>query len=1089
MDGNLPCSDDYMCSNSEKAFILQLDGNLSCSDDSMSSSVSSIDTFEYFQDSDFYTTSEDSDYSTTDDINTVEDEEQIKVVLNHTNHSIPSCQTPSWYDAHHTTQTCNRTPVRKTIRRDDRLEKSSGLPTIAVSNLRSLIPKIRNFARDIKEREISLALLTEVWEKKQKKKHIFEIDKLLYMEGLKYISTTRPSNKRGGGAAIVADLSKFSLEKLDVTIPHNLEIVWGMLRPKSETKSGIREIIAVSFYSPPRSPKKNKLLDHILTTVHLLLSKYPNAGLVIGADKNDLNIASLITGIPRIKQLVTKVTYKNKILDIILTNLHLFYQIPVIIPPVKPDNPTRGVPSDHSIPVASPLTSAYQNTREYKVSYVRPLPESGIVEFEQWMNSLEWQPMLETSSPSDQVEILENTFETKMQTIFPLKKVKISSDDKPFITAELKKLDRKIKRIYSKSGKTDRYDILKKSYDLKYKKAARKYIEKNVADLKYENPGKAYSTLKKMGAAPGDCNDEGSFSLQNHLDRNLTTEQCVEEIADHFARISQEYPPLDVARLPPDVQLKVKQPANPQDLPEVSAEEVLMKIKKSKIPKSSVPGDLPKKLVQACAQNLSTPVALILKKIVTSCEWPKQWRTEYGVPLQKVSNPENEDQLRIISLTSFFSKISESFVIDWLMEYVGELIDWGQYGGLKGSSITHYLIELTNFVLYNQDLKNPRAVLAMMIDFSKAFNRQNHNTLIKILSDMGVPGWLLRVVMAFLTDRELILRYKGTSSGRKTLPGGSPQGTRLGMFLFLILINFAGFDNSDLVKDIGTHITQPMKDRKPLVRAHMKYIDDMTYTNSVQLKKCLKVNSDQNVPRPVAYHDRTGHHLPDCESEIHEQVEKLKIFVQDHEMIINEDKSKVMLFNTSRVYDFMPKVTFDESSYLEVVEEMKLLGIIIQSNMKWYSNTQNLCKKGYTRLWMLRNLKKHGACQADLLDVYIKQCRCMLELAVPVWNPAISKSEISQIERVQKTALAVILGKNYNSYEEALDVLKLSSLEDRRLEICKTFARKSQQHEKFQNWYTYSDEPSVETFKPVPYRTLRYKKSPLPYLTDLLNED
>ena len=166
---------------------------------------------------------------------------------------------------------------------------------------------------------------------------------------------------------------------------------------------------------------------------------------------------------------------------------------------------------------------------------------------------------------------------------------------------------------------------------------------------------------------------------------------------------------------------------------------------------------------------------------------------------------------------------------------------------------------------------------------------------------------------------------------------------------------------------------------------------------------------------------------------------------------------------------------------------MKLLGIIIQSNMKWYSNTENMCKKGYTRLWMLRNLKKNGASQADLLDVYEKQCRCMLELAVPVWNPAISKSEISQIERVQKTALAIILGKNYTSYPEALDTLKLSSLEDRRWKICRTFVRKSQLHEKFRNWYKDNDEPTTTAFKPVPYRTLRYKNSQLPYLTDLLN--
>ena len=134
------------------------------------------------------------------------------------------------------------------------------------------------------------------------------------------------------------------------------------------------------------------------------------------------------------------------------------------------------------------------------------------------------------------------------------------------------------------------------------------------------------------------------------------------------------------------------------------------------------------------------------------------------------------------------------------MKYIGHKIDWAQYGGQKGNSISHYLIELTNFVLYNQDLKNPRATLAMMVDFSKAYNRVNHNKLIEILSDLEVPNWLLKIVMGFLTDRELILRYKGGCSSRKPLPGGSPQGTRLGLFLFLVLINAAGFQDQDKIE-------------------------------------------------------------------------------------------------------------------------------------------------------------------------------------------------------------------------------------------------------------------------------------------------
>ena len=109
-----------------------------------------------------------------------------------------------------------RRPVRRTIRRDFKLLESNNLPIIAVSNLRSLMPKVKNFTEDFHERQIGLALLSEIWEKSNKKKHRFEIEKMLHMEGLKYISTPRPSTKRGGGAAIVAPVDTFSLEKLDV---------------------------------------------------------------------------------------------------------------------------------------------------------------------------------------------------------------------------------------------------------------------------------------------------------------------------------------------------------------------------------------------------------------------------------------------------------------------------------------------------------------------------------------------------------------------------------------------------------------------------------------------------------------------------------------------------------------------------------------------------------------------------------------------------------------------------------------------------------------------------------------------------------
>ena len=354
------------------------------------------------------------------------------------------------------------------------------------------------------------------------------------------------------------------------------------------------------------------------------------------------------------------------------------------------------------------------------------------------------------------------------------------------------------------------------------------------------------------------------------------------------------------------------------------------------------------------------------------------------MPLQKHTNPVNEEQLRIISLTSFFSKQFEQFVISWLLEFVGDKLDWGQYGGVKGSSISHYLIDFVNFILYNQDLAVPHAVLAAMVDFSKAFNRINHNTIITILSEMGVPGWLLRIVMGFLTNRELIVRYRGGLSGGKALPGGGPQGTRLGLFLFLILVNAAGFPH--LEKHLGMKMTQHMNKRTPIPNIHVKYVDDISLAQSINMKECVVTNPDPNPVLPLQYHDRTGHVLPTSQCALQVQLHNLAEYCKTYNMVINAGKTKVMMFNPSRTYDGTPKLTLPDmgDNYLEVVETFKLVGVIIRSDMKWCDNTDYICKKGYSRLWMIRRLKGLGADTKELLDVYQKQVRSVLEMAVPV---------------------------------------------------------------------------------------------------------
>ena len=420
------------------------------------------------------------------------------------------------------------------------------------------------------------------------------------------------------------------------------------------------------------------------------------------------------------------------------------------------DNPDKGSPSDHLVPLAVPIKDANEViSRDYKIKKFRPLPESRIIEFGKWITHEDWASIFSSSTTTEQVEALQNLLSSKIEEIFPTKTVRFSASDKPWITAELKKLARKRKKVYRKQGKSEKYVKLLSEFEQKFNKAMSDYMNKNISDIKNSNPSKAYALLKRLGARPGDCDKMNNFSLPSHA--NLSPLQSAERIADHFSQISQEYPPLNRDTLPDRVKAKISR--SDENLPEISEYEVYEKIRGAKKPKAGVPGDVPRRLIQEFSPELTTPITKVFRNIIRTKEWPAQWKVEYVTPIQKKPQPQSEDDLRNISLTHFFSKVFEKFMIFWLMFFVGDKIDPKQYGGQQKTSITHYLIDLINFVLYNHDLKIPQFVLACLVDFSKAFNRQNHNLLITLLSDMGVPGWLLSLVMAFLEDRSMILRF------------------------------------------------------------------------------------------------------------------------------------------------------------------------------------------------------------------------------------------------------------------------------------------------------------------------------------------
>ena len=126
------------------------------------------------------------------------------------------------------------------------------------------------------------------------------------------------------------------------------------------------------------------------------------------------------------------------------------------------------------------------------------------------------------------------------------------------------------------------------------------------------------------------------------------------------------------------------------------------------------------------------------------------------------------------------------------------------------------------------------------------------------------------------------------------------------------------------------------------------------------------------------------------------------------------------------------------------------------------------------------------------IEVFTKQIRPVLEFSVPVWHPNTNKKHTSSIERVQKYALKIILHDKYSSYESALKSANLKCLLDRRQKICLNFALKCEQHPQFSSWFKqnykiYSTRYKQDKYCTVTMRTSRLEKSPLNFLTNLLN--
>ena len=171
--------------------------------------------------------------------------------------------------------------------------------------------------------------------------------------------------------------------------------------------------------------------------------------------------------------------------------------------------------------------------------------------------------------------------------------------------------------------------------------------------------------------------------------------------------------------------------------------------------------------------------------------------------------------------------------------------------------------------------------------------------------------------------------------------------------------------------------------------------------------------------------------------------------------------------------------------------ETKLLGTIIQNNLRWDSNTAYIVKRANSRMLLLRKLSEFGAPKDDLKTIYVSYIRSILEQSAVVWHFSLTEENKQDLERVQKTCLKIILKGRYRDYNSSLDLLDLEDLNTRREKLCQKFAQQSAKNATL-NFETNNKLHNMETrnedkFKISFCHTERLKKSSIPQMQRMLN--
>ena len=323
--------------------------------------------------------------------------------------------------------------------------------------------------------------------------------------------------------------------------------------------------------------------------------------------------------------------------------------------------------------------------------------------------------------------------------------------------------------------------------------------------------------------------------------------------------------------------------------------------------------------------------------------------------------------------------MAEEFVVaEHLRPSILKKIGDNQFGAIPASSTTYALISMVHSWTKHTD-GTGSTVRVVLFDYRKAFDLIDHKLLVRKLLALDLPVGVSLWIIDFLTDRTQRVKLgEDCLSEWRNVQAGVPQGTKLGPWLFILMIDDINTSNTEL----------------------WKYVDDTTIAECVDKKKDSRILSD---------------------------VEELITKSNQNKFQLNESKCKELRISfTKPAAVFAP--IFINGEAIEVVSTVKLLGLNISSDLRWNCHVAKISK-----LYFLRQLKRANIPAKNLLIFYLACIRPVMEYACPVFHNALPAYLSAELEQLQKRAMRIIFP--FAPYRDALHQANLETLTGRRQSI------------------------------------------------------